>query len=697
MKNSTTKKLQRLERKKKKIAALLEIMKLNDKDKEIQMKKTEVEKTDSMNHSNESSEISNNEQVKRKRFCSTTVYEETHNSKSNEIKDEENIVVKEDEGNTEHKEIFKPFSFFSVCCLFKYRLSGEEYLKLKQELKERKKLLKGRPRLQLKPVGGNASLVSYSSNVERVPLLFSDIQHLLLYSFLGHHSPYALMRWCQLEKYNKVIHTVVFVVEGLTAYHFMAYESIFSNIKNNLEFRLEVFTPASYGSSIIEELVAVPLTRTQSVKLVTQFGSLETAFQNATDLIRLMKAGFPVNMPEINSINDNKNDLPSTDKFSRINLLLSLRQMVEENYPVPLKGDLARKYSNYKFTKDNYLEVTAKSPMLALDCEMCKTITGNLELARISLVDEKLGVLYDTFVKPANRIIDYLTQYSGITEELLSGVTTTLEDVQEELKKIIPADCILVGQSLNSDLHTLKMMHPYIIDTSVIFNITGERHRKSKLQHLARDFLGVNIQKSKKGHCSAEDSQACMKLVQLKLAKSIDFGDAVIQTDLQICENIKAANNNTSGNKMKKSNINKYAMSIFNYIAKEKKTATVVGTEEIINEYSKYLNTSSLNVSYDEIYKESDQVHLITTDNNKHAVKRATEIAMQHQFILCHIKISEEQLQNEHIESTFSSVNKWINKFWKHTAINGLACVVFSGQENGANGACFLNVRKQML
>ncbi|XP_015183001.1 PREDICTED: RNA exonuclease 1 isoform X2 [Polistes dominula] len=650
MKSPKTKKQQRLEKKKKKMAALLEIVKLNDEDRMFKMKQTKMEQTDSMNDLNKSSEILNNEKLNRKRSCSTKV-DETNNSTSDEIKDEENTTIKEDK----------------ECDRKKPRLSEEEYLKLKQELKERKKLLKARPRLQLKPIGGNACLVSYSSDVERVPLLFSDIQNLLLYSILGHHSPCTTMRWCQLEKYNKITHTIVFVVEGLTEYHFMSYESVFSSITSNLEFRLEVFTPSSYGSTIIEELIAVPLSRTQSDKLIKQFGSLDTAFQNGTDMIRLMKAVFPVNIPMFK----NNNDLPSTDKFSRVKLLLSIRQMVEENYPVPIKGDLARKYRDYIFTKDSYLEVTAKSPMLGLDCEMCKTDTGNLELTRISLVDESYNVIYDTLVKPKNQIIDYLTQYSGITKELLSDVTTTLADVQKELKKIIPPDCILVGQSLNSDLHTLKMMHPYIIDTSVIFNITGERHRKSKLQLLAKNFLGVNIQQGTKGHCSTEDSQASMKLVQLKLANSIDFGDAVIQADLQVCETIK--------------------------FAKEQRTATIVGTEEIINEYSKYLSTSSLKVKNDENYKESDQIRLVTSDNNKHAVERATEIAIQHQFVLCHVKISEEKLQNERLKRTFSTVNKWINKLWDHTATNGLACVVFSGQENGANGACFLNVKKQML
>jgi len=54
----------------------------------------------------------------------------------------------------------------------------------------------------------------------------------------------------------------------LSSYHFVAYESMFPHIVHNLKHRLEVITPAVYGASITEELAAVPLTGTQSDKLI---------------------------------------------------------------------------------------------------------------------------------------------------------------------------------------------------------------------------------------------------------------------------------------------------------------------------------------------------------------------------------------------------------------------------------------------
>ena len=98
----------------------------------------------------------------------------------------------------------------------------------------------------------------------------------------------------------------------------------------------------------------------------------------------------------------------------------------------------------------------------------------------------------------------------GDTSTLLSMTQLSCLS-KEDLQKLLPRDAILVGQSLNSDLNALKMMHPYVIDTSVIYNVTGNRSRKTKLSVLSTMFLGQDIQKEgRKGHDPEEDARAAM-------------------------------------------------------------------------------------------------------------------------------------------------------------------------------------------
>lgn len=74
--------------------------------------------------------------------------------------------------------------------------------------------------------------------------------------------------------------------------------------------------------------------------------------------------------------------------------------------------------------------------------------------------------------------------------------------------------------AIHKFLSLMQMMHPYIIDTSVIYNTSGERRKKTKLARLVAEFLSETIQASKNGHDSIEDSCSALKLVQLKLQKS---------------------------------------------------------------------------------------------------------------------------------------------------------------------------------
>lgn len=201
-------------------------------------------------------------------------------------------------------------------------------------------------------------------------------------------------------------------------------------------------------------------------KFINEYKSLDKAVTEGTEVFDCIKNLFPLDKREKQQQHQDENKkLPPGDKYPRTQLLLSGWQMIEENFPMPIKGLMETKYAGYVLTKDRYTDVTPSSPMFALDCEMCRTTIGDLELTRVSVVDEENKVVYEQLVKPDNQIVDYLTQFSGITPRMMKHVTKKLKDVQEDLRRILPPDAILIGQSLNGDMHALKMMHPYIIDT----------------------------------------------------------------------------------------------------------------------------------------------------------------------------------------------------------------------------------------
>jgi len=70
----------------------------------------------------------------------------------------------------------------------------------------------------------------------------------------------------------------------------------------------------------------------------------------------------------------------------------------------------------------------------------------------------------------------FVKEYSGITADLLDGVSTSLEEVQVALLGLICKEDIVVGHSLENDLHALRLSHPRVIDTAVLFRTDGRKH-----------------------------------------------------------------------------------------------------------------------------------------------------------------------------------------------------------------------------
>ncbi|XP_045766233.1 RNA exonuclease 5 [Maniola jurtina] len=535
----------------------------------------------------------------------------------------------------------------------------------KAKVRVRKKHI---PKFRLITTGINALLTTPLQ--DRVPLTLTDIQHLLLHSLLGNVNLTQSPRWYVLDKCDYLKQTTCLIVEGISIKHWEMYNSSLSKTKMIFDNVVEILTPSVYNGSLVKELALVPLSEADKGTLIQKYGSMNLALEVRKDLNVMMKAVFPIG----DEVSDTSSGISLEEKFPRTQLILSAWQLIEENYPVPLKGKLKAIYADYVLSKEAYKPVTAKSPMFGLDCEMCLTEAGS-ELTRVSVVNEKHETIYESFVQPFNKIVDYLTRYSGITKTLLENVTKRLEDVQQELRDLLPPDAILVGQSLQVDLHALKMMHPYIIDTSMIYNFAGERTRKPKLKILAKEFLNEDIQSSKNGHCSVEDSLASIKLVQLKLSKSMEFGDAVHTNRQQYKENA-----------IKMSTKPQYAVPIFNHIIDQRKTSVVIGCDNITGDYHTFLTQAKENPNNQLKKGKPKRVKLNTVDEMEEVISNIMEAGTDYNLVMGHLKIDAVNIE------FIQKIDNWIEKIWDSVQESALCAIVFGGTSTD-NGVAMVRVK----
>jgi DNA polymerase III epsilon subunit-like protein len=167
--------------------------------------------------------------------------------------------------------------------------------------------------------------------------------------------------------------------------------------------------------------------------------------------------------------------------------------------------------------------------LLAVDCEMCEIEGGILQLSRVTIIDEDDNVVLDEFVKPVKPIVNYLTQYSGVTAaDMESNAHFTLHEIQQRVIDLIDEyssvensmnPAFLVGHSLESDLHALKIVHSRVLDTCLLFPHNSGLPAKNSLRSLAKLHLDRQIQEGhgSSGHDSAEDAIAALHLVQTLL------------------------------------------------------------------------------------------------------------------------------------------------------------------------------------
>ncbi|KAF4462419.1 rna exonuclease 4 [Fusarium albosuccineum] len=150
---------------------------------------------------------------------------------------------------------------------------------------------------------------------------------------------------------------------------------------------------------------------------------------------------------------------------------------------------------------------------LAIDCEMVGVGPGGYEsaLARVSIVDFHGRQVYDSYVKPKEKVTNWRTAVSGISQKNMR-FARDFEEVQTDIDKLLQGR-ILIGHDLKHDLDALILSHPArdIRDTAKFpgFKKYGNG-RKPALRYLVQHLLGVEIQEG--AHSSVEDARATMLL-----------------------------------------------------------------------------------------------------------------------------------------------------------------------------------------
>lgn len=150
---------------------------------------------------------------------------------------------------------------------------------------------------------------------------------------------------------------------------------------------------------------------------------------------------------------------------------------------------------------------------IAIDCEMVGVGEGGFghALARVSIVDFHGQQVYDSYVRPKEKVVDWRTRISGITPKHMA-TAREFEAVQIEVAQLLKGR-IIVGHDLRHDLDVLILDHPRkdIRDTAKFSGFKKYGHGpKPALRVLAREILAVEIQTGQ--HSSIEDARVAMLL-----------------------------------------------------------------------------------------------------------------------------------------------------------------------------------------
>ncbi|KAF3928720.1 hypothetical protein AA313_de0206387 [Arthrobotrys entomopaga] len=185
-----------------------------------------------------------------------------------------------------------------------------------------------------------------------------------------------------------------------------------------------------------------------------------------------------------------------------------------------------------------------KEKAVCLDCEMGFTTHG-FEIIRLTATRfPTYEPIIDVLVQPFGKVLDLNSRFSGVTQaqwdsapaystekaneaadDVIAKAASPLQ-ARDILFQHIDATSILIGHSLENDMKCLRVIHPRVVDTAILYmhrNGIGSRYSLKVLvkQHLGRFIQALD---NDKGHDSKEDANEAGNLVRKRLMKDVKAG-----------------------------------------------------------------------------------------------------------------------------------------------------------------------------
>jgi len=201
-------------------------------------------------------------------------------------------------------------------------------------------------------------------------------------------------------------------------------------------------------------------------------------------------------------------------------------------------------------TPENESPSSKEINAVSFDCEMGYTTLG-LELIRLTAVSWPEGEeLVDVLVRPLGIVLDLNSRFSGVWPEHFANaipyssihtttsqpptavdgsadttapplpVVSSPQEARNALCAFLTPTTPLIGHAIENDLNVVRLCHPTIIDTVVLFPHPRGLPWRHGLRALSSKHLHRSIQTGgERGHDSAEDARATGDLVRVKVGE----------------------------------------------------------------------------------------------------------------------------------------------------------------------------------